>query len=74
MQKQIFAITAVTKTRISKKTSLTPNVNLNNYFFESTPTESTVGRTMVYSVACLKNHALTLICIKKLNENLLLLK
>ena len=74
MHKQIFAIIAVSKTRISKKTSLTPNVNLNNYFFESTPTESTVGRTMVYSVACLKNHALTLICIKKLNENLLLLK
>ena len=67
MQKQIFAITAVTKTRISKKTSLTPNVNLNNYSFESTPTESTVGGTILYSVACLKNQALTLICIQKIN-------
>ena len=67
MQKQIFAITAVTKTRISKKTSLTPNVNLNNYSFESTPTESTVGGTILSSVACLKNQALILICIQKIN-------
>ena len=41
-------ITAVSKTRMSKKTYLTSNTNLNNYSFESTPTESTTGRTMLY--------------------------
>ena len=43
-----FDIIAVSETRISKKTSLTSNINLNNYYFETTPTESTVGRTMLY--------------------------
>ena len=39
---------AVSETRISKKTSLTSNINLNNYYFETTPTESTAGGTMLY--------------------------
>ena len=39
---------AVSETRIFKKTSLTSNVNLNNYSFESTPAESTAGGTMLY--------------------------
>ena len=38
----------VRETRISKKTSLTSNVKLNNYSFESTPTESSAGGTMLY--------------------------
>ena len=33
-----------------KKTSLTSNINLNNYYFEFTPTESTAGRTLLYIV------------------------
>ena len=57
-----FDITAVSKTRLPKKTYLTSNANLNNYSFESTPTESTVGGTIV---VCIINHVLTLICIKK---------
>ena len=32
-----FDIIAVSETRISKKTSLTSNINLNNYYFETTP-------------------------------------
>ena len=43
-----FDIIAVSETRISKKTSLTSNINLNNYSFETTPTESTAGGTMLY--------------------------
>ena len=31
-----------------KKTSLTSNINLNNYSFEFTPTESTAGGTVLY--------------------------
>ena len=43
-----FDIIAVSEIRISKKTSLTSNINLNNYYFETTPTESTAGGTMLY--------------------------
>ena len=57
-----FDITAVSNTRLSKKTYLTSNANLKNYSFESTPTESTVGGTIV---VCIINYVLTLICIKK---------
>ena len=31
-----------------EKTSLTSNINLNNYSFEFTPTESTAGGTLLY--------------------------
>ena len=48
MHKHNFDIIAVSETRISKKTSLTSNINLNNYSFESTPTESTAGGIMLY--------------------------
>ena len=43
-----FDIIAVSETRISKKTSLTCNINLKNYSFESTPTESSAGGTLLY--------------------------
>ena len=43
-----FDIIAVSETRISKKTSLTSNINLNNYSLESTPTKSTAGGTTLY--------------------------
>ena len=36
------------ETRISKKTSLTCNINLKNYSFESTQTESSAGGTLLY--------------------------
>ena len=38
-----FDIIAVSETRISKKTSLTCNIKLKNYSFESTPTKSAAG-------------------------------
>ena len=39
---------AVSETRISKKTSLICNINLKNYSFESAPTESSAGGTLLY--------------------------
>ena len=43
-----FDITAVGETRISEKTSLTCNINLKNYSFESAPTESSADGTFLY--------------------------
>ena len=40
---KVFYIVAVSETRIMKKTSLTSNINLDNYSFEFTPTESPAG-------------------------------
>ena len=45
---KVFDIVAVSETRIMKKTSSTYNINLNNYSFEFTPTESTAGGTLLY--------------------------
>ena len=42
-----FYIIAVSETRIIRKTSLISNINLQNYSFESTPTESNAGSTLL---------------------------
>ena len=41
-------IVAVSETRITKKTSLTSDIKLQNYPFELTPTESNAGETLLY--------------------------
>ena len=72
---KVFDIVAVSETRIMKKTSLTSNINLSNYSFKFTPTESTAGgRSSTYPIACLINHVTILIYTKQINLNLLLLK
>ena len=38
----------VTETRITKQVSLLNNLNLNNYFYEFAPTETTAGGTLLY--------------------------
>ena len=43
-----FNIIVISETRISKKTSIISNFNLNNYSFESTPTEPSAGGIMLY--------------------------
>ena len=43
--KKVFDIVAVSETRIMKKTFLLFNINLNNYSFEFTSTESTARGT-----------------------------
>ena len=45
---KVFDIVAVSETRISKKTLLTSNINLQNCSFEFTPTESNAGGTLLY--------------------------
>ena len=45
---KVFDIVAVSETRITKKTSLTSNINLQNYSFESTPTETNAEGTLLY--------------------------
>ena len=43
-----FDIVAVSETRITKKTSLTSNINLQNYSFELPPIETNAGGTLLY--------------------------
>ena len=38
-----FDIIAISETRITKQVSLSNNLNLNNYSFEFTPTETSAG-------------------------------
>ena len=70
-----FDIIAISETRITKQVSLLNNLNLNNYSFEFTPTETSAGGTLLY----IANH-LSYKCrndlniYKKMNWNLLLLK
>ena len=39
---------AISETRITKNVSLLDNLNLNNYSFEFTPTETSEGGTLLY--------------------------
>ena len=41
-------IIAISETRITKQVSLLNNLNLNNYSFEFTPTETSAGDTLLY--------------------------
>ena len=46
--KKNFDIIAISETRITKQVSLLNNLNLNNYSFEFTPTETSAGGTLLY--------------------------
>ena len=46
--KKSFDIIAIGETRITKQASLSNNLNLNNYSFEFTPTETSAGGTLLY--------------------------
>ena len=46
--KKNFDIIAISETRIAKQVSLLNNLNLNNYSFEFTPTETSAGGTLLY--------------------------
>ena len=46
--KKYFDIIAVSETRITRNVSLLNNLNLNNYSFEFTPTETCAGGTLLY--------------------------
>ena len=55
-------IIAISETRITKQVSLLNNLNLNNYSFEFTPTETSAGGTLLY----IANH-LSYKCCNDLN-------
>ena len=59
---KVFDIIAVNGTRITKQVSLLNNLILNNYYFESTPTETSAGGTLTY----VANH-LSYKCFNDLN-------
>ena len=70
-----FDIIAISETRITKQASLLNNLNLNNYSFEFTPTETSAGGTLLdianhLSYKCRND----LNIYKRMNWNLLLLK
>ena len=46
--KKFFDIIVISETRITKQVSLLNNLNLNNYSFEFTPTETSAGGTLLY--------------------------
>ena len=46
--KKNFNIIAIGETRITKNGSLLNNLNLNNYSFEFTPTETSASGTLLY--------------------------
>ena len=60
--KFFFDIIAVSETRITKQVSLLNNLNLNNYSFEFTPTETSADGTLLYTA----NH-LSYNCCNDLN-------
>ena len=43
-----FDVIAITETRITNNISVTKNIDLSNYSFEHTPTESSAGVTLLY--------------------------
>ena len=43
-----FDIIAISKTRILKNTKIVKNINIPNFSYEFTPTESTAGGTLLY--------------------------
>ena len=45
--KENVHIIAISETKIIKQISLSNNLNLNNYFFEFTPTETSAGGTLL---------------------------
>ena len=73
--KKSFDIIAISETRITKQVSLSNNLNLNNYSFEFTPTETSAGGTLLYIANHLSYKCRSDLNIyKKMNWNLLLLK
>ena len=65
--KKSFDIIVISETRITKQVSLSNNLNLNNYTFEFTPTETSAGGTLLYIANDLNIY-------QKMNWNLLLFK
>ena len=68
MFKTVFNIAAVSETRITRKTSLTSNIKLQNYSFEFTPTKSNAGWTLLYIANHLSYKPRTDLSLNKVNQ------
>ena len=66
--KNDFDIIAINETRITKQVSLLNNLNLNNYSFEFTPTETSAGGTLLYIANHLSYKCHNDLNIYKMNE------
>ena len=56
MQKNFFDIIAISEIRITKQVFLLNNLNLNDYSFEFTPTETSACGTLLYIATLLIIH------------------
>ena len=63
-----FDIIAISETRITKQVSLSNNLNLNNYSFEFTPTETSAGGNLLYIASHLSYKCQNDLNIYKKNE------
>ena len=63
-----FDIIAISETRITRQVSLLNNLNLNNYSFEFTPTETSAGGTLLYIANHLSSKCRNDLKIYKRNE------
>ena len=66
--KKNFDIIAISETRITKQVSLLNNLNLNNYSFEFTPTETSAGSNLFYIANHLSYKCHNDLNIYKINE------
>ena len=66
--KKNFDIIAISETRITKQVSLLNNLNLNNYSFEFTPTETSAGGILLYIANHLSYNCRNALNIYKKNE------
>ena len=66
--KKVFDIIAISETRITKQVPLLNNLNLNNYSFKFTPTETSVGGTLLYIANHLSYKCCNALNIYKKNE------
>ena len=66
--KKVFDIIAISETRITKQVPLLNNLNLNNYSFEFTPTETSAGGTLLYIANHLSYKCCNALNIYKKNE------
>ena len=69
-----FDVIAITETRITKNISVTENVELSNYSFEHTTTESSAGGTLLYIANHLYKTRSDLNIGKKIELEFILLK
>ena len=64
----VFDVIAASETRIRKETFLNSNINLENYYFEFTPTRSSAGETLLLIVINLFYQLHHILIVYKVNQ------